>query len=65
MNIAKVLSYAEKVSDIQEDLAEKEDDFAENMAEAWEKEHLEQLKDGLEKQKDIAKQIIKKILKNS
>ena len=45
--------YAKKVADINEDLAEKEKQFAENMAEAWKKEHLEQLKDGLSKQKDI------------
>lgn len=45
--------YAKKVADINEDLAEKEKKFAEDMAEAWKEEHLAQLKDGLEKQKDI------------
>ena len=45
--------YADKVADIQADLAEKEADFAEKMAEAWKEEHLAQLKDGLEKQKDL------------
>lgn len=45
--------YAEKVADINADLAEKEEQFAEDMAEAWEKEHLEQLKDSLEERKDI------------
>lgn len=35
------------------DLAEKEAEFAEKMADAWKEEHLERLKDGLEQQKDI------------
>lgn len=46
-------NYAEKVADIRENLTEKEAQFAEDMAEAWKKEHLEQLKDGLAEQKDI------------
>ena len=45
--------YLENIADIEEDLAKKEKDFAENMAEAWKKDHLEVLKDGLAKQKDI------------
>lgn len=49
----KRADYAEKVADINEELAEKEKQFAEDMAEAWEKEHLEQLKDNLKKQEDI------------
>ena len=49
----KEKEYAEKVADIREDLAEKEAQFAEDMAEAWKKEHLEQLKDGLKQQEDI------------
>lgn len=49
----KEADYAEKVADIREDLAEKEKEFAENMAEAWKEEHLAQLEDGLEKQKNI------------
>lgn len=44
---------AKKEKEIQEDLAEKEKQFAENMAEAMKKEHLEQLKDDLNKQKDL------------
>ena len=44
---------AEERQRILDDLAEKEKKFAEDMAEAWKKEHLEQLKDGLNKQKDI------------
>lgn len=52
-HLEKARDYAERVADIQEDLAEKEADFAEKMAEAWKEEHLAQLKDGLEKQKDL------------
>ena len=44
---------AEKEKEIAEDLAEKEKEFAKNMAEAMKKEHLEQLKDRLEKEKDL------------
>lgn len=44
---------AKKEKEIQEDLAEKEKQFAENMAESVKKEHLEQLKDDLNKQKDL------------
>ena len=51
--VEKEADYAEKVADINEDLAEKEAEFAKNMAKAWEEEHLAQLEDGLEKQKDI------------
>lgn len=51
--LKKDKEYAEKVADIQEDLAEKEKDFAEKMADAWKEEHLEQLKDDLEKRADI------------
>lgn len=46
-------TYNETVSDANKDFAEKEKQFAENMAEAWEKENLERLKDGLAKQEDI------------
>ena len=52
-HLQKAQDYAQSVADIQEDLAEKEKSFAEDMAEAWKKEHLEQLKDGLKAQKDI------------
>ena len=45
--------YLENIADIEKDLEKKEKDFAENMAEAWEKDHLERLKDALAKHKDI------------
>lgn len=45
--------YNKKVADINKDLEEKEKQHAEKMAEAWEKEYLERLKDDLNVHKDI------------
>ena len=53
MNEEFAEEYAKRSAEVAEQLAEKEEQFAESMAEAWKKEHLEQLKDNLEKQKDI------------
>ena len=52
---------AKEISNIQEELAEKEKKFAEDMADAWKEEHLEQLKDGLKKQKDLLNRYKKNI----
>lgn len=53
--------YAEKVADLNEQLAEKEKSFAESMAEAWEKEHLESLKETLEQRANILEQYARRI----
>ena len=59
--IKKKKDYADKVSDINKDLAEKEAQFADDMAEAWEKEHLEQFKDNLKQYENIINQFKEKI----
>lgn len=59
--IKKKKDYADKVSDINKDLAEKEAQFADDMAEAWEKEHLEQFKDNLKQYENVINQFKEKI----
>lgn len=44
---------ADEAQKIREDLAKQEAEFAERMADAWKEEHLAQLRDGLEQQKDL------------
>lgn len=60
-NLKAKKDYAKKVKEINEDLAEKEEKFAEDMSDAWKKEHLEQLKDNLAERKDIIERYAKSL----